>query len=97
MKIIGAYQDVNELSEKVAILKKEEGKRSNQLVVATYEEHEEDVKHLMDVRLKIINGEIDEQTKTEEDPLEKYGISEEDAKLYEETIRLGGYILLEDD
>lgn len=92
MKFIGAYQSLNELSEKVAILEEEQGKAADHLLVVTLEEHKEDIEKMVDIRVKT----VDVKTVKENDPLEEYGLDHESAELYEETIRLGGYVLLED-
>lgn len=91
MKFLGAYQSVNELSEKVAILEQEKKKAASQLVVITKEEHKEEAVNLLDIEVKT----VDEELETGEEPLEQFGLSHKDAQLYDETIRLGGYVLLE--
>lgn len=92
MKFIGAYQSVAELSEKVALLEQEEKKNPDQLLVVTKEEHEEDLKHVLDIRIKTISKEAADKEK----PLGEFGLDDETIKMYDETIRLGGYVLLEE-
>lgn len=91
MKFLGAYQSVNELSEKVAILEEEQGKKADQLVLVTKEEHKEEAVNLLDIKVET----IDDELAGDKEPLERFGLSHDDAQLYDETIRLGGYVLLE--
>lgn len=91
MKFIGAYESLTELSEKVELLKQESGKLDHQLVIFTKEEHEEDVKNLVDIEIEVVQ----DKTVDDEVSLEKYGLDKETAEIYNETIQLGGYVLLE--
>lgn len=86
MRFLGAYESLTELSERVELLEQESGKSSEQLVVFAKEEHKEDLRNLVDVQIEIVD---------EEKSLEKFGLDKETAEMYNETIQLGGYVLLE--
>lgn len=91
MKFIGAYQSLAELSEKIEILIQESGKAKEQLLVVTQKAHEADVSSLVDIPVKAVSEDILNKS----EPLEEFGLDHETAELYDQTIRHGGYVLLE--